>query len=241
LRRLDQRLEDVAEPFAVAAARCSSQSDDARVRIDVEELLIGLRARVVRLVDNQIRRRRHRHALRSDAARVQRLDRRDLDLGKGPELVLEPGEHEAGIETIGDQLVAGLRDDFAPVRDHENPVTVVDDAVDDRCAHDGLAGARRSDQEQLSLPLFDLLLDLIDDRALERMEGDHPAPFPATSLKSPRPTTSTLRYSLIVRVPTRIRLSRKALAIGSGLCSTRASSVLAPFNPVVMITNTSFP
>src|SRR5262249_7616572 len=52
---------------------------------------------------------------------------------------------------------------------------------------------------------------------------------------------STLRYCLIVRVPTRIRLSRAALAIGSGLCSTWASSVLAPFNPVVMITNTSFP
>src|SRR5262249_40258083 len=52
---------------------------------------------------------------------------------------------------------------------------------------------------------------------------------------------STLRYCLIVRVPTRIRLSRAALAIGSGLCSTRASSVLAPFNPVVTITNTSFP
>src|SRR5215472_4826581 len=54
-------------------------------------------------------------------------------------------------------------------------------------------------------------------------------------------TISTLRYCLIVRVPTRIRLSRANLAIGSGLCSTRASSVLAPFNPVVMITNTSFP
>src|SRR5262249_5971918 len=52
---------------------------------------------------------------------------------------------------------------------------------------------------------------------------------------------STLGYCLIVRVPTRIRLSRAALAIGSGLCSTRASSVLAPFNPVVMITNISFP
>src|SRR5262249_26305554 len=54
-------------------------------------------------------------------------------------------------------------------------------------------------------------------------------------------TISTLRYCLIVRVPTRIRLIRAALAIGSGLCSTRASSVLAPFNPVVMILNTSFP
>src|SRR5262249_47897165 len=52
---------------------------------------------------------------------------------------------------------------------------------------------------------------------------------------------SNLRYCLIVRVPTRLRLSRAAFAIGSGLCSTRASSVLSPFNPVVMIANTSFP
>src|SRR5262249_16449808 len=169
-------------------------------------------------------RRRHRHALRSDGARVQRLDRRDLDLGKGPELVLEPGEHDAGIETIGDQLVAGLRDDFAPVRDHQNPVTAIDDVIDNRGAHNGLAGAGRSDQEQLSLPLFNLLLDLIDERALEWMEGDHPAPFPATSLKSPRPTTSTLAYMRNSRGLTLYVLRRAPSATASGLEPTRHSS-----------------
>src|SRR5262249_41746765 len=172
LRALDHGLEDVAEASTVPPDRCGGQPDDDRVGIGIEHLLIAACPRVMRFIDNQVRRRRHRHPVRSDGPSVQRLDAGNLDVGIGPQFVLKAGENDAGIDAIGDQLVAGLRDDLAPMGNHQNAVVALDRAIDDLRAYDGLAGPRGGDVEQPAPILRDFALDLIDGVPLEGMQLD---------------------------------------------------------------------
>jgi hypothetical protein len=103
---------------------------------------------------------------------VQRLDAGNLDVGIGPQLILKAGENDAGIDAVGDQFVAGLRDDLAPMGDHQNAVVALDRAIDDLRAYDGLAGPRGGDIEQPALALRDFALDLIDGVPLEGVQLD---------------------------------------------------------------------
>src|SRR5262249_31056522 len=154
-----------------------------RAGVLIEYFLVGARAGVVGFINYQVRRRRHRHPVRSDRPGVQRLDAGNLNVGIGPQLILKAGENDAGIDAVGDQLVAGLRDDLAPMGDHQNAVVALDRAIDDLRAYDGLAGPRGGDVEQPAPLLRDFALDPIDGVPLEGVQLDHDRLLAATSAR----------------------------------------------------------
>ena len=140
LRAFDDGLEDPAEPTAVAPAWRGSQSQQDRVRIGIDDLAIGFGRAVVRLIDHQQIGRRQVHDLGADRAPVQCLNRGDLHILQRPRR--GAGHDDAVRNRDVAQLLAGLGDDLAPVREHKHALPSRRSRLDDGAGDQGFAGIR---------------------------------------------------------------------------------------------------
>ena len=105
---------------------------------------------MVRLVDHQQIGRRQIHAAVVPAAHPQGLDRGHLHQFERARL--DAGHDDAGIDAVRAQLVGGLRDDLAPMRQHEHRLLRARGRADDVGADDGLAAPGRRHQDDAPLP-----------------------------------------------------------------------------------------
>ena len=159
------RLEDAAEPAAVAAAWRGGQAEQDRVRIGVDDLADRSRRAVMRLIDHQQIGRRQLHGLGADGAPMQRLNRGDLHMLQRPRR--GAGHDDAVRDRDVAQLLAGLRDDLAPMREHQHDFrdrhrTRLDDGAGD----DGLARSGRRHQHDAPVARGDAAIKLGDDVVL---------------------------------------------------------------------------
>jgi hypothetical protein len=173
---LDDDIEDAAEAAAVAAARRGGEAEQHRVRVRRDDLPVRLGGAVVPLVDDKQVRDRQRHLVGPHGARPERLDARDLHW-------LARVRHQAGLDdavldAAREQLVRGLLDDLAGVREHEDTLPG-DHGLADHLAGDERTGAGRCHQHHPPLPDGDAALAFGDHVVLVRAQLAHGAlPFP---------------------------------------------------------------
>ena len=156
LRTFDHGLEDAAEPAPVATARRGGQAEQDRVGIVLDDLPDRSSPGRGALVDHQQIGGRQTH-LRCGWPRVgKRLDRRRPAPVPG-----RRGLHAGLNDAVAryrrcESLSAGLRDDLAPMREHQGPLLRVASIVRLMIvgADDGLAAAGRRHQDDATLSGF---------------------------------------------------------------------------------------
>jgi hypothetical protein len=141
-RRDDQLLEQLAEAAVVEAPGRRGEADHRGVRVAVEDLAVGRRARVVRLVDDD-----QRGAREAVEAPRQRLHRGDLDARPRRRAVVV-AHQDAVVDADAVEAGGALQDELAPVGEEEDVALALDRAVDDRAGDGGLAGAGGRDEQR---------------------------------------------------------------------------------------------
>ena len=101
------------------------------------------------------------HGLGAHRAHPQGLHRGELHPLHRP--WRKPGLDDAVPDATGIKFLAGLGDDFEPVRQDQNGAVALRGAENELAGNDGLAGARRCHQQDAALAGGDGALDLADD------------------------------------------------------------------------------
>ena len=151
-------------PSPRPSPRVAVKPKQDRVGVCVDDLAVRLSRAVMAFIDQQQLGRRQVHVLPLHGARPECLDAAHLhELERAR---LHTGEDDPVGNTVGAQLVAGMRDDLAAMRDDEHTAAAFDDRLDDSRADDGLAGAGRRDEDDALQAGGDFTLEVVNHLVL---------------------------------------------------------------------------